>query len=118
MLTCFDCGAEVRRGRVNCMEGHLFVSLHRKSRDVRVRLEKWGVSCIHFWPRQWMEVNDNTLRFVITVITLPRADKKAAKHQSKVVIFPAASPAPDCKIRKLLDCIKFLEVHCCGDRDA
>ena len=42
MLTCFNCGAEVRRGRVNCMEGHLFVSLHMQSRDVRVRLEKRG----------------------------------------------------------------------------
>ena len=46
MLTCFNCGAEVRRGRVNCMEGHLFVSLHMQSRDVRVHLEKGGVVAV------------------------------------------------------------------------
>jgi hypothetical protein len=45
-----------------------------------------------------MEVNDNTLRFVITVITLPHADKNATKDQGKVVIFPEVSPAPNCKM--------------------
>ena len=89
MLTCFDCGAEVRRGRVNCMEGHLFVSLHRQSRDVRVSLEKGDVAVFIFGHDSgW------TLCFVITVVTL----RHAAKHQSKVVIFPEASLAPNLKM--------------------
>jgi hypothetical protein len=45
-----------------------------------------------------MEVNDHTLRFVLTVITLPHADKNAVKYHSKVGVFPEASLAPNCKM--------------------